>query len=463
MTFNPTLLRLTAAVALALATLTSAQAQVYRFSSVIIKDLKVTPATTIPTTPTGPVAPGSPSQPTTPTQPTSPTQPAPTQPAPEPVKAVTLSTASLVFSDTAVDQPSTPGAVGVMNTGEALVTLGVPSISGPFLATTDCTNSLAVGGQCIVNVSFKPHTYGALQGYLTMSTGAGQKQVSLTGTGLGTYFQLRTGLPTSTTFEPTYVGAQAPSEFKAVAWNRGNISGAMAAPTLSGESPQDFTLVSTCSAVAPEQECTTTVTFTPKSEGARRATLNVLGSTVALSGNAAPAPTKGVNFAGMINGARILNPANVAYYGPSPYNATVDNTCAASWHVTGILCGNNTVGTQPYSQSVATTWSNSGGGARYVIIDLGQTRQFNTAYVYQPNSDGRFTKVQLAVSDSPLPYADAGWTVASTEATFVDNVYTPQRMSFATASGRYVRVQLRHTGTTYSSYVEIRALQLFYE
>jgi len=460
MTFNPTLLRLTAAVALALATLSTANAQDYRLT-VPVKALKVTPSATTPTTPGGPVAPGSPTQPTTPTQPTNPSQP--TQPAPEPVKAVTLSTASLAFSDTLVDQTSTAGAVGVMNTGEALVSLGVPSITGPFLATTDCTNSLAVGGQCVVNVSFKPHTYGTLQGYMTMSTGAGQKQVNLTGTGLGAYFQLRAGLPSSMTFEPTYVGAQAPSDLKAVAWNRGNISGTMTAPTLSGESPQDFTLSSACNSVASEQECTTTVTFTPKNEGARRATLNVLGSTVSLSGNAAPAPTKGVNFAGMINGAKILNPANVAYYGPSPYNATVDNTCSGSWQVTGILCANNTVGTQSYGQSVATTWRNTKGTAYYVVIDMGQTRQFNTAYVYQPNSDGRFTQVQLAVSDSPLPYADAGWTVASAEATFADNVYTPQRMSFAPASGRYVRVQLRHNGTTSSSYVEIRGLQLFYE
>lgn len=170
----------------------------------------------------------------------------------------------------------------------------------------------------------------------------------------------------------------------------------------------------------------------------------------------------GINFASQANGASILNPNDVTFYGPLPYHPTLDMSCTGSWSVNHILCPNDGLPSQTYSSSAATTWSNSGGGARYVIIDLGRTRVFNVAYFYQANSDGRTTFAEIAVSDTPQGYAASGWkVVTSTNLSATD--YTGQRVGFPAISGRYVRLGAANTYASYSGYVELHGLQLFYE
>jgi hypothetical protein len=288
--------------------------------------------------------------------------------------------------------------------------------------------------------------------------------VQLSGTGLGAAFQLADSPATGFTYPQTYVGSTQATVLSATFKNQGNMPGDLALPALTGANAADFGTTSNCTAVAGGQSCVVTVTFAPKTSGPKAASFSLLGWNVQLQGTAVAAPTKGMNFAGMINGATVLNPTSLSYFGPVPYSTNIDTNCAnSSWYASSMLCANNTVGTQSYSPSAATTWSNSNKGPRYIVLDLGATRTFNTAYVYQSPSDGRFTGFQLAVSNSPLPYSDANWTVVAPEMTVSDTVYTPQRMGFGDVSGRYVRVMVRHNGTTYPNYVEIRGLQLFYE
>jgi hypothetical protein len=446
--------RLAAALSLALLAFSSAQAQTYHFQTVK-PGLVVAPVAATPSSSAG--------SSTT----TAPSTTTPAAPAPAPVTAVDLTTTSLVFADTAVGATAGPGGVGVLNTGETVVSLSTPQVSGPFAASTDCTASLAAGGQCLVNVTFTPYTYGQASGTLTLGTTAGAKSVQLAGTGLASSFAVTSSSGTAIVYPQTYVGYPQPTVLTAMVANQGNIAGTLSLPTVTGVNASDFTASSDCKNVQAGQSCTATLSFTPQSAGTgKTASFSLLGWTAQLKGDAFPAPTKGVNFAALLNGARILNPTNTAYYGPAPYNTSTDTNCAnTQWFVSSVLCANNTVGTQSYNANAATTWSNSNpsGASHYVVIDLGGTRTFNTAYVYQSPSDGRFTKVQLAVSNSPLPYADAGWSVVAPEMTVSDTVYTPQRMGFADVTGRYVRLQVRHTGTVNFSWVEIRGLQLFFE
>jgi hypothetical protein len=370
----------------------------------------------------------------------------------------------LTFADTQVGVTSAVGTVVLRNMGDLGLTLAAPTVSGPFSAATNCSNSLGGGEECLVNITFTPPNYGPYSGTLAFATSAGNKLVQLSGTGLAADFRV-TGTPAnSITFPLTYAETTQATVLTLTVQNVGNVAGSMQLPPISGANPADFSATSDCAAIAAGQACSVTLSFKPQTEGAKSASFSLQNFTVNMSGSAYPAPTKGVNFAGMINGARILNPTNPSYYGPSPYSVNTDVNCAnSSWYVSSLLCTNNTVGAQPYSQNAATTWSNSGGGWRYVVVDLGQTRQFNTAYVYQPNSDGRFTAVQLSVSDSPRTYADAAWVDIGPQLSVSDTNYAAQRMSLGAVSGRYVRVKVRHTGTVSTSWVEIRGLQLFYE
>lgn len=455
--------RTAVAVALALATLSNAHAQSYRFQH-NKAGLEVTGTFATPGAPSsGPSSGGSNTN--TPVTPSSPS-PGATQPSTgtTPTTSAQLSTANVAFAETAVGTTSASAGVGVLNTGETTLSLGAITASGPFSATTDCTSSLAASSQCAVNVVFKPTYPGSVMGTLTVPTSAGTKSVQLSGTGLGADFQVTSAPATNFTYPQTYVGTTQATVLSATYKNQGNVPGDLALPALTGANAADFNASSNCTQVAAGQSCTVTLTFSPKSSGPKSATFSLLGWTVQLQGTAVAAPTKGMNFAGMINGATILNPTNVNYFGPAPYSTAVDTNCAnSSWYASSLLCANNTVAAQSYSPSAATTWSNSGKGPRYIVIDLGTTRTFNAAYVYQSPSDGRFTGVQLAVSNTPLPYADASWTVVAPEMTVSDTVYTPQRMGFGDVSGRYVRVMVRHNGTTYPNWVEIRGLQLFYE
>jgi hypothetical protein len=455
--------RTAVAVSLALATLSNAQAQTYQFQQ-NKAGLAVVGATS---TPGGNPSSGSGgSNTTTPVAPSSGSGTATPAPAPNPAPtaAVQLTTASLAFPDTAVNTPSASAGVGVLSTGDAPLSLGAITASAPFSAVTDCTSSLGAPGQCTVNVVFKPTYPGPVSGTLTVPTSAGTKSVQLAGTGLGAVFHLADSPATNFTYPQTYVGSTQATVLSATYKNQGNIPGDLALPALTGANATDFSTTANCTGVSAGESCVVTVAFTPKTSGPKAASFSLSGWSAQLQGTAVAAPTKGMNFAGMINGATILNPTNINYFGPSPYSTSIDTNCAnTSWYASSILCANNTVGTQSYPQSAATTWNNSTKGPRYVVLDLGTTRTFNAAYVYQSPSDGRFTGVQLAVSNSPLAYADANWTVVAPEMTVSDTVYTPQRMGFGDVSGRYVRVMVRHAGTTYPNYVEIRGLQLFYE
>lgn len=223
--------------------------------------------------------------------------------------------------------------------------------------------------------------------------------------------------------------------------------------------------------------CSVVVTWTPQSAGVlSQAVVRVFSSstngTQALALSGIPQVTTGVNFASLGNGAVPLNAANTAFYGPTPYNYVPSN-CIDFWTVEGMLCAGNTVPAQSYRLAThpsswpygsATTWRNSVKGEKYLVVDLGQVRTFNKAYFYQANSDGLVTDVSLAVHHSPVGWADTGWVPLGSRAIPQTALYTtPQPLSFAPVSARYVRVGASNSGTVNSNYVELHGLQLFME
>lgn len=162
--------------------------------------------------------------------------------------------------------------------------------------------SLAPGASCGITATWTPATIGAFGAAVVAMNSTGViAQKTVTGTGLGPQFEI-TGNPASTLpFVTTNVGTASPTVAALSLKNSGNLAGTFATPSLGGANPGDFQVsTNTCtSSVAINGTCTLSFSFTPTSNGARQATVSVLGQTFTLTGTAtSPTTGDGVSKAG---------------------------------------------------------------------------------------------------------------------------------------------------------------------
>ena len=96
-----------------------------------------------------------------------------------------LSPASLTFASQTVGTTSAAQTVTLTNTGSAALAITTISTSGDFAETDNCGSSVAVGGNCAINVTFSPTASGTRTGSLraTDNTSGSPQTVSLTGAG----------------------------------------------------------------------------------------------------------------------------------------------------------------------------------------------------------------------------------------------------------------------------------------
>lgn len=184
------------------------------------------------------------------------------------------------------------------------------------------------------------------------------------------------------------------------------------------------------------------------------------------------------NYAAYENGARIYN-SGANYFGPTSGTNTPVYTTSAQWNIAGLIMNgttnrNSTGRSTDKSSSNATTWSNSGGGKRYVIVDLGAERTFNKAYGYQTFSDGRTTHLGMAyapagvsytASDSRLTYSSASWITIFSDKLMTDATsgYNLEQI-FSPVTTRYIRVDAANDGRYgQNGYIEIYNVKVFYD
>ena len=106
-----------------------------------------------------------------------------TVPVPVLLAAVTPTTATL--PSTTVGATSAGQVFTLTNTGEAAVTVGAITVTGPYAVTNSCGASLAFGATCNINVVFKPTAAGTATGTLQVITSASTTALSSNLTGLG--------------------------------------------------------------------------------------------------------------------------------------------------------------------------------------------------------------------------------------------------------------------------------------
>ncbi len=102
-----------------------------------------------------------------------------------PTTTASLSPTSLTFASQTVGTTSAAQTVTLTNTGSAALAITTISTSGDFAETDNCGSSVAVGGNCAINVTFSPTASGTRTGSLraTDNTSGSPQTVSLTGAG----------------------------------------------------------------------------------------------------------------------------------------------------------------------------------------------------------------------------------------------------------------------------------------
>jgi hypothetical protein len=199
-----------------------------------------------------------------------------------------VSPRTLNFAALQVNSTSSAQAVTLTNTGNLALSVASITASGDFAQTDNCGSSVAAGGSCAINVTFRPLVGGRLTGVLTITDNAngvaGSTQtVSLSGAGTAVSLSA-----TSLNFGAQPEGSR--SLMTVTLTNLGStplsISGlsvvSIAPFTPLGTKAGDFTIQSgSCVAggsVAGLGSCTINLAFKPATAGVRSATLVIADS-----------------------------------------------------------------------------------------------------------------------------------------------------------------------------------------
>lgn len=168
--------------------------------------------------------------------------------------------------------------------------------------------------------------------------------------------------------------------------------------------------------------------------------------------------------------------SNVSYFGPNGYGDL--GACGTNdWRWTHALCSavnneNDLATSTKTNSNSGSTWLSGSGASRYMVIDLGQSRNFNELRVFQMHaSDGKVTSIRMYShpSTTTLPtYSDPNWGALFTETNISAGTYSngtvsdPTIITFPYTTSRFVLIEAKNNGTYGDpNYTEIRELRLF--
>ncbi len=190
--------------------------------------------------------------------------------------ALTASTTSLDFGTQQVGTQSAAQTIMLTSSGNSPALVSSVTVPKGFVETDTCVGqTLAVGAQCSLQISFAPVATGSAAGPLTIfaNVAGGQLTVALIGNGTAPASIVLT--PSSLQFPATVVQQTSASQNISIA-NTGGVAATLQTPTISG----DFSITaSTCGAtLAPQTACAVSVRFTPTDKGTRSGTLTLVDS-----------------------------------------------------------------------------------------------------------------------------------------------------------------------------------------
>jgi hypothetical protein len=226
---------------------------------------------------------------------------------------------------------SLPTPLRIWNIGVTPATLTSIQVGGSLVETHDCTQTLAAGSYCTVNVSWAPSHSGG--NYIQINADTGQ-QLMLYAPGSGVqgpdplYFSQQ-----NMNFGNQLVGAAGVSHEVTVT-NISNAPASLSSATIGGPSEFAISGNSCTGQLAPHQSCGVTVSFTPAIDGSRMGTLNLSGSSSSASIQ--------LIATGIIASQVTVSPLQLGFDGtviggqPYPQQVTLTNTGPGPVSVSGI-------------------------------------------------------------------------------------------------------------------------------
>ena len=322
---------------------------------------------------------------------------------------VDLSGSSLAFPDTAQGQVSPAQTISVTNnsntdtlTIQQSLIQGMNTADFEYGTANNCTSTIPAAGTCTIAIQFAPSESSPPQmlsaqdvlSILDPSTSVVQTvTVPLTGTEIaaapGIVFS-----PTSLAFSSQNVGGSTAAQMITVT-NNGSAALSVTGVSITGADPSDFSQTNTCianSPLAPNANCTISVTFKPTATGPRAASVSV--------GDNASGSPQTVSLAGTGTAAGVvLTPSILTFAGQNPgtpasppQTVTLQNT-----------------GTGPLTiSSIAITGTNSGDFAQTNNCPVGPAATLaassacSIAVTFAPTGTGS-RSASLSISDSAIP------------------------------------------------------------
>jgi hypothetical protein len=368
-----------------------------------------------------------------------------------PLPGATFTPATLSFAGQLIGTTSAAKSLTLTNDGgSGPLTISSISASGDYGQTNTCPVSpatLAVGGTCKINVTFRPSVAGMISGAISLSDSAPSavQLVNLSGTGSTAL----TISPPSLAFGTVAVGVTSAAKTVTLANNQSvgltfsfSASGNYSAVG-SGGSPCGTSL-------AAKAKCTMAVTFSPKANGATNGAVTITHNAsfspqeVALSGTGSGGATAALTF----SPASLTFAAQLVGTTSASKTVTVKNSSASSLNITAFKAtGNYTAagsGTAPCaagalaagaSCTFAVTFSPSLNGTIKGAVVFTDSASVGTQVV---NLSGT-AALPVSLSPASLTFAaqSVGTTSATKTVTLTNNQSVALSLTSIVATGEY--------------------------
>ena len=215
-----------------------------------------------------------------------------------PQPAVVLSPSALSFSKQVIGTQSVSRVVTVKNTGAGTLKVStitlVGAVADQFESANTCGAPLQKGGTCAVSVLFRPSVAGTYEAAVEIKSNTATKSISVKGVATNPPPPKLTVSASSLTFVAQPVGTQSRTQSLMLKNTGGSIL-KITTISLAGTNQADYLASNDCgSPIAPGASCTIELSFIPRGEGSRTATLEIKGNVDAKSiavrgaGGAAP-------------------------------------------------------------------------------------------------------------------------------------------------------------------------------
>jgi Abnormal spindle-like microcephaly-assoc'd, ASPM-SPD-2-Hydin/Beta-propeller repeat len=255
------------------------------------------------------------------------------------VSAVLVSSTTLNFNRQTIGVTSSPRSFALSNIGNVALPVTGVSITGTnagdFAQTNNCGTSLAASSSCSVIVTFTPSLLGGEIAALQIADAdlTSPQKISLSGTGASPVSASPSSLKFSAVPKNSTSSAQTVTLANAGA-SAANITGI----TITGANAGDFAQTNTCgSSLAGGKNCSISVTFTPSTEAAETATLQIADSD--------PSSPQAVALTGTGASPVSVSPTSLSFVSQtqnttsSAQTVTLTNAGSSALAITGIAFG----------------------------------------------------------------------------------------------------------------------------